>query len=474
MNSAGSYQAVRRAMLSLPCLVTCFVTLLCAPGTRADEPSSLTSERIVVLVSIDGLAAFYEDDPQAKMPTIRALIEQGAWAPMQASAPTVTWPNHTNLVTGTTSSGHGVVGNAYFDREQRREVALILDPEFDKEQIVRVPTIYDAAHAAGLKTAAVRWPATRNASTLDWTVPEVGTVEQLHRFTTPQLLAECKAAGIWSDGTLDRSKGKELLIMSDDSALDIFLHILQRHRPQLALLHLIRVDTMEHVHGPRSPEAYAAIEHADRQVKGVWETLQREFPGRATLFVVSDHGFSRIQHMLAPNVALRNLGLATVEGDQVVGGSVRAVVQGGAAMIYILDPDHREAIVTRLRKFFDDVPGIGKIAGPGQLSEHGVAEPSVDPHAPDMILFAADGYAFTAKATGSDVLVEEPEKQGTHGHDEHLPILHASLIAWGAGIRPGVRLNLVSNTCVAPTLARLLKLDLKQATGQSLDELLAP
>ena len=215
----------------------------------ADAPAAPT--RIVVMVSIDGLAGFYMDDPKAEMPTIRQLAAAGAWSRMKSSAPTVTWPNHTNLVTGVTTARHGVVGNDYYDREQARQVALILDPEFDKQQIVRVPTIYDAAHAAGLKTAAVRWPASRNAKSLDWTVPEVGSNEQLHRYTTPELLAECRSAGFWADGEPTGSGRRKLDIVSDETCMRVFNHILKVHRPNLALLHLIEVDHVEHVSGPR-------------------------------------------------------------------------------------------------------------------------------------------------------------------------------------------------------------------------------
>src|SRR5579864_5651154 len=71
----------------------------------------------VVMISVDGLAAFYMDDPRAEMPTIRALANEGAKASlMKAVAPTVTWPNHTTLVTGVTPARHGVVGNDFFDR----------------------------------------------------------------------------------------------------------------------------------------------------------------------------------------------------------------------------------------------------------------------------------------------------------------------------------------------------------------------
>src|SRR6186997_733930 len=106
-------------------------------ATPAADP-----DRIVVLMSVDGLANFYMDDPAAEMPTIRRLAAEGAKAAsMRASDPTVTWPNHTTLVTGVSPARHGVVGNNYLDRAKGEMVTLIWDPVFDKDEVVKVPTI---------------------------------------------------------------------------------------------------------------------------------------------------------------------------------------------------------------------------------------------------------------------------------------------------------------------------------------------
>src|ERR1700681_2838222 len=88
--------------------------------------SAADSQRTVVIISVDGLAAFYMDDPKAEMPTVRALANAGASASMmKVSAPSVTWPNHTTLVTGVTPARHGVVGNDYYDRDRRKTVVLM-------------------------------------------------------------------------------------------------------------------------------------------------------------------------------------------------------------------------------------------------------------------------------------------------------------------------------------------------------------
>ena len=437
----------------------------------AEPVSTAGSDRIVVMISVDGLAAYYLDDPKAEMPTIRALAAAGARANMmKASTPTVTWPNHTTLVTGVNPARHGVVGNNYFDRATGRKVTLIADPVFDKDQIVKVPTVYDLAKAAGMKTAAIRWPATRNAKTLDWTMPDVGTLELFRKYSTASLLAECAKAGIDLPGgeSADGGSGNSSSKPTDEASTRIFNLILRDHRPSLALLHVAEVDHMQHINGPRSPEAYAAVKAADDQVRQVWEELKSDFPGKATLLIVSDHGFSPIKRMILPNVILRQAGLVEAEGRKKTSGAVQIVAQGGSVMIYVLDDARRSSVIKRVTKAFSGVLGVSKIVGPGQLKDYGVANPKNDPHAPDMIVFAELGCAFGDTAAGELPFNEKPERKGSHGHDPNLPELHATFVAWGIGIKPGARLGEISNISVAPTIAKLLGLTIPNLEGKPL------
>src|SRR5271163_2166238 len=100
---------------------------------RSSAAQSVTNKnssgRVVIMISVDGLAADYLDDPKAEMPTIRKMAAEGARAAsMKAVNPTVTWPNHTTLVTGDQPARHGVVGNNYLDRTTGKKVTLIADP----------------------------------------------------------------------------------------------------------------------------------------------------------------------------------------------------------------------------------------------------------------------------------------------------------------------------------------------------------
>ncbi len=426
------------------------------------------------MISVDGLSAYYLDDPKAEMPTIRALAADGARASMmKASTPTVTWPNHTTLVTGVNPAKHGVIGNNYFDRASRKKVTLISDPVYDKDEIVKVPTIYDLANAAGMKTAGIRWPATRNAKTLDWGIPDVINTNLLRKYTTPTLLAESEKAGIdiFADEKTEAGSGSSPK-PTDENCVRVFNFILHEHRPSLALLHVIDVDHTEHLKGPKSPEAYEAVKAADERVKEVWEELKRDFPGKATLLVVSDHGFSPIKRMILPNVILRKAGLVEAGAGKGTTRSVQIVTQGGSAFVYVLDEAHRSEIIEKIKKALHGLEGVTRIAEPKDFKEFGVANPKDDPHAPDLILFAEEGCNFGDTAAGELPFNDKPERKGSHGHDANLPDLHATFVAWGAGIKRGARLGEISNVDVAPTIAKLLGLSIPNAEGKPLKAIL--
>ena len=437
---------------------------------HALEPAK---DRIVVVMSVDGLAHYYFDDPKAEMPNIRALAAEGARARrMECSLPTVTWPNHTTLVTGVAPAKHGVLGNSYFDRAEQKSVGLILDPIYEKEELVKTPTAYDVAHRAGLKTAAILWPASRGAKTLDWTVPDAGTNAMWEKSGTPELLKEAREAGIPVDQQEAWVKSGDG-VSRDRMYTQMFDLVLQKHRPNLAYLHIIDVDHMEHVKGPQSPEAYAAVKQADEHVGEVWTELKKDFAGKATFIVTADHGFFPYQQFIQPNVLLAKSGLLTAVGGKITGGRVRSYSQGGAAFIYVLDQAHRDELIQQAADLLKGVEGISLVIRPSEFAAHGLASPQKDARIGDLVITAKSGYMFSDVAGGDDVVTPKFEAvRGAHGYDPVEPGMHATFVAWGVGIRPGVVLDDIKNMDVAPTTAALLGLEIPGVDGHVLDAIL--
>jgi predicted AlkP superfamily pyrophosphatase or phosphodiesterase len=73
----------------------------------------------VLLISIDGLHPSYvleADRHGLKIPNLRRFASEGSYAQgVIAAVPTVTYPNHTTMVTGVAPAQHGIVSNTTFD-----------------------------------------------------------------------------------------------------------------------------------------------------------------------------------------------------------------------------------------------------------------------------------------------------------------------------------------------------------------------
>jgi predicted AlkP superfamily pyrophosphatase or phosphodiesterase len=438
-----------------------------AAAVHAAEPAK---EACVILISVDGLANFYLDDPRADLPTLRRMAREGARADgMTCSFPTVTWPNHTTLVTGVPPRKHGVIGNNYLDRGSAREVPFIPDPLFDKDQIVKVPTVYDVAHGAGLSTAAIVWPATRNARTLDWTVPDMFGDEAWPQYGTASWLEELRAAGIPVDrhGVWTKESGGG--VQRDWLYTRMARHVLREHAPNLLLIHLVEVDHVQHRHGPRTPEAYWSVSFADDRLRDILEAVE-ESPRRAstTVIVASDHGFFPITRDIQPNVLLRKLGLIEADGREIKSQQARCLAQGGACMVYILDDERRDEIAVQLRRELAGLEGVAAVLGPDEFERIGQPRPEEDSRAPDLWLSAKSGYSFGNGHAGDEPVIDRSTPGGTHGYLPDDAEMLGTLVVWGHGIEGGKRLGRVSNLDVAPTIARQLGVEMPEAEGQPL------
>ena len=73
----------------------------------------------VLMISIDGLRpddVTLADARGLKIPNLRALAAQGAWAHgVNGVLPTLTYPSHTTLITGVWPVKHGIASNLTFD-----------------------------------------------------------------------------------------------------------------------------------------------------------------------------------------------------------------------------------------------------------------------------------------------------------------------------------------------------------------------
>jgi len=445
-----------------------FVALLFALSVTlfatAQQRRAAGAANHVVIISLDGFPGWALDDPHLPVPTLRRLAARGAVARgMRPVNPTVTWPNHTSMVTGVTPSKHGVLFNGLLVRQPG--VPPRIEPWRDKKDMVRVKTLYDAAHEHGLTTAQVDWVAIQNAPTITWEFRERPDPKG-------QIARELVKAGAISEGDLEAFASRNI-VWRDHIWTDAAVHILRRHRPNLLLFHLLNLDSTQHRYGPRTPAAMTTMAHLDAQVATIVEALEQgALAPRTTLFVVSDHGFKLVKRQIRPNAAFAKAGLLKADDGKVTQAQAYSVPEAGTAIVYVTVPDPSGEILARVKQALAGMEGIDNIVEPADFGSYGLPLPTDSDQMGALFLTAKDGYAFTA-AVGEPAVIDAAEGSlGAHGYVSTDPDLRALFIASGRGIKPGVTLDTVDAIDVAPTAARLLGVELKNVEGRVLKEVL--
>jgi predicted AlkP superfamily pyrophosphatase or phosphodiesterase len=436
-------------------LIGCAVPLHLVAATRAEK------HRTVVVISLDGFPAYALDNPKLPIPTLRKLAREGAVATsMRPVNPTVTWPNHTAIVTGVEPAEHQVLYNGLLLRSEGGAMPLI-EPWRDKEQMVHAQTIYDAAYEAGRTTAQVDWVAIYRAKTITWQFPELpdpeGPIEReliSAGTVTPEQLRTFEASTqAWQD---------EIWTAAAED-------ILERHKPDLLLLHLLALDDTNHEYGPMTNASLTAMAFLDAKVKQIVDVLKRTgLLDNATLIVVSDHGFRNYRNRIQANVLLRESGLLSGDGDRAK-GDAWVMPEGGTAMVYVTDPARRAELVPKLRATFTGAEGVEGVYGAEAFGKLGLPTPMQSDQAPDVLLFAKPDYMFGNESEGA--YITRGPGGGTHGYLNTDPQMQAIFIAWGRGIPWGIQLGNISNVDVAPTVAALLGIKMSAVKGHAIEQI---
>jgi predicted AlkP superfamily pyrophosphatase or phosphodiesterase len=463
--AANPHRALRRHLL-----VALAALLPAAPHSALAAP--------VLMISIDGMKPEYVTQADAhglRVPTLRGLMRDGVYATGVTGVwPTVTYPSHTTLVTGVAPAEHGIDSNTLFDPERAFDGAW-----YWYAQQVRVPTLWQAARAAGLGTASVGWPVTVGALGIDYLIPEYWRGGSPGATTGPSdralIAALCRP-----DGLLDEMQqrlgpymmGNETSVAGDEIKTTYAVDILRRHKPAFMTLHLSSLDQTEHETGPFSPQANATLEAIDAMVARLAAAAREADPSTAIL-VVSDHGFAQLTHHVNLTIPFLKAGLIQMSDDadsdsddrSIVGWKAQLWLAGGMAAVMLHDPGDEQAAQQAgalLRKLAADPNnGIAAVLDRGEIKKRGGF-----PDAAFVVVFKLGYYAGTEE-TG-DLVTPIDGPHGGHGFSPEFPEMRSSFFLAGPGIARHRDLGLIDMRQIAPTVAALLNVPLPTAKATPL------
>jgi predicted AlkP superfamily pyrophosphatase or phosphodiesterase len=439
-------------------LAIAMAVLISTAGLNAE----VHRDRTVVILSLDGVAEYMLEDPQVPMPTLMRMANEGAKAAfMLPINPTITWPNHTSIVTGVLARKHLLLFNGQLEWPTSDGPPHINEKAFEPE-LVHFPALFDVAHQAGLTTGQVDWPATDGSPNIDWAF---GECPDPNNPATKEVIAAGLVDKKFVTGCLSGPQAWRNRLWSDAA-----VQMIEKHHPNLMLIHLLAPDSVQHMYGSTGFASAYALAFSDDRIRDIVDAIRRAgIEKTTTVFVVSDHGHRDVDKAVHPDFVLRHAGIMTGEGKGTT-SPVWIVPDAGAAMVFIPHADGRALMIQRLEALYRATEGIGEIWFGDELVKRGLPSRAESSNAPDMVLIAASGYAF--EGNPASTLITPSHQKSTHGFPNSDPKMHAIFVAWGANIRPGSTLPEIRNVDVAPTAAKILGLTLHNVDGRAVDEIL--
>jgi predicted AlkP superfamily pyrophosphatase or phosphodiesterase len=433
-----------------------------------------------IVITIDGLIHNQMDHPALNIPNLRWLASHGVRAEkVKCASPTITWSNHASIITGTFPRKHGIIGNWVIDRTQYRVGEFYGDEIWTKEEAIHGKTLYDEAKGQGLTTAAIGWPATRGASTIDYLIPYCKDQLLLEASSTKKLWDELLQLGLPVNSLAAWMGDKSRCHLQDQLTTDIAKHVIRKHRPHLLLLRYATTDCFQHIYGPHTNEALWAVEYIDGKIGEIMAQLQESgIWEQSNLFVFSDHGFAETKKTIYPNVLFKQKGW--IQENHVKSSKVIATSNGGTGFVYVLEeePGCRAQLISAAKEALLQTEGVERIVDEAEFARFGMpGAGEYEAIRPDFMFETGLDYfihydGFDAK--GNDVVVDGAKFKGMHGHSADYDSMKGFYLAAGCSVKEAVVLPEINIVDIAPTIANCFQGELEDADGIILNDMLRP
>lgn len=448
---------IRRGTTRSLCVVVLAFAFACATGGMPELPRPEAGvPESLVLVSIPGMTQARlraDEGGQVAMPNVAALAEGGAFAArVESVVPSASYPSHATLLTGRIPSMHGIVADHPVSKFGIRTAT------YAHASALRAPTLWQRVEEAGGAVASLDWPTTQGAE-VRWLVPDTPPLrrgqtwlEAISDGTPPPLRSRLVAHGALDTAAAEKGPVRDAVLVGVACEL-----LAANPPPQLLLLRLGQTEVAWSA-GPTSSQAARAFAGADAEVARLLGCLGRA--GRlpdAALAVVGGHAPAAVHTAIAPNVVLFERGLRAANRSE----NWRALARSNGGTAFVYSRNERAAVAARLA-----LADAAKQSGAFRVIPAAeMIEARADPEA-WFGLEAFPGFAFVDAAEGA--LLRTAPARGASGYLPGRSETSAAFVAWGRGVRTGIEVPQMQETDVAPTLARMLGVELALADGRTL------
>jgi len=421
-------------------LNTCFVITVCGQQSK-----------YIVLISIDGMRPEFYKDSTWPTPNLQHLMREGVYAQQMKSVfPSYTYPSHVAMMTGALPARGGIYYNVKIGSDQWNWYA----------KDIRVPTIWQALHKAGMTSAVIEWPVSVGAE-VDYAIPEIwdakhpeDRITEVRKYATQGLIEEIE---LNATGKLDSNTMNEEYLSLDENAARMAAYIFKIYKPNLTCLHFACVDGAEHEQGRDGSKVREAVASADRGVGDVLEAIERSgAKDNTTVIIVGDHGFMNIHSVIRPNIWLTKNNLLQNSSDW----KAKFIAAGGSAFLYLHDKKDNaalQAVEEILKSLPPEQKKLFRIIEKPELDKMGVDSGAM------LALAAIPGIVFGGTSKGEII---GTANGGHHGYDPDMPEMMTGFIISGAGVKKSKVIQQLCVTDISLLIAKLLGIDFFAPDGK--------
>ena len=314
--------------------------------------------------------------------------------------PSLTFPNHYAIATGTYAGKHHITGNHYFSKIHNERYSMYDSETVKNPKFYKGEPIWVTAEKQGLKTASYFW---------------VGS--------------EAPIKGIYP--TIYKNyDGKVSFESRVDSVLS-WLQLSKKNRPKLVMLYFSEPDKSGHIYGPNSDEVINAIQLSDQILGRIISGLIKNNI-KANIVIVSDHGMREIS---------KN---RVVILDDYYSDIKYLKVYGGGPLLQIDSPN------SDILKFLYKIPNISVYKKKNIPNRYQF----VNENSGDYLVVANPGWlVFDNKLFNETSMLDI---KGMHGWDPLDKEMHGIFIANGPLIKKNVIISSFENIYIYGLISQLI------------------
>lgn len=428
-------------------------------------------KRKVILACIDGLGPDYLSHHQVSTPNIKKIARNGVYVKRMTSIfPSLTWAIHTSVITGCLPRKHGILGNSVLDRKNLK-IRHYFEPAAGlKEELVRMPAVYDVLSQNGYKISAICWPLTQGAQNIHYNIPEFYDQNEFEKYASKEFWNELNGEGIPVGNYAKWSIDHSCAPLQDWMSNRVLQSVLSKGDADFILAHYLLVDSYQHDFGVASPEVFWAIEYIDNLIGETIKLLEKTSGiDNTDIILFSDHGHKDVVHHLNANNILSDYGL--LDPGHPSRSKYQAVSNGGCVFIYRLcDNLSLDKYVCNI---FNKMSGVRNVFNRSNFESIGLPAALEDArgYLPDIIVELFPGFCAVNEADNQDVLRISHYKT-MHGYGIDEPAMDGFMIAAGPSFRNGQEIDRAKLLDIAPTIASIYKMPFSGLDGRELTELL--